>query len=141
VSDVEREKTVELLRQHTAEGRLTLDEFSERVSEVYAAKTRADLDQTLRELPRAVPRPEPVDLRRRMQSVSQPIRKFVFAALLLVGLWALTGAGHFWPAWPLFFIGLFTFRRYRRDQRRQARRAARYERLHGHPREVDARSF
>jgi class 3 adenylate cyclase len=57
ISDAERNAVVELLRQHTSEGRLTLDEFSDRVGEVFAARTRADLDAVLVDLPG--PEPEP----------------------------------------------------------------------------------
>jgi hypothetical protein len=51
VSNAEREEVIERLHRHAAEGRLTLDEFEERVDEVYAAKTGAQLRATLRELP------------------------------------------------------------------------------------------
>ena len=54
-SDGEREQTVELLRAHAADGRRTVDEFSERVDEAYAARTRAELDALVDDLPR--PRP------------------------------------------------------------------------------------
>jgi hypothetical protein len=50
-SDGEREQTVELLRAHAADGRLTVDEFSERVDEAYAARTRAELDALVDDLP------------------------------------------------------------------------------------------
>ena len=42
-SDAEREGEVVRLREACAEGRLTLQEFSERVEEAYAARTRAEL--------------------------------------------------------------------------------------------------
>lgn len=51
VSDGDRNQAVELLRHHTAEGLLTLDEFSDRVGEVFDAKTRGELSLALRELP------------------------------------------------------------------------------------------
>jgi len=57
VDDGERDRFVEVLRAHCADGRLTLDEFSERVGEVFAARTRAELDATLRDLPRPAPPP------------------------------------------------------------------------------------
>jgi hypothetical protein len=50
-SDADRERTVELLREHHAVGRLTADEFHERLDRAYAAKTRADLDELLADLP------------------------------------------------------------------------------------------
>lgn len=51
VGDEDRAEVVELLRAHTTDGRLTLDEFSERVGVALAAQTRADLDQVTADLP------------------------------------------------------------------------------------------
>ncbi len=50
-SDVERERTVELLRRHSVDGRLTLEEFAERIGVAYEAKTRDELDALTRDLP------------------------------------------------------------------------------------------
>jgi Domain of unknown function (DUF1707) len=50
-SDADREKTGELLREHHAVGRLTAEEFSERLDQVYAAKTLGELDALLADLP------------------------------------------------------------------------------------------
>jgi class 3 adenylate cyclase len=58
IGDVERQAVIDLLRRHTGEGRLTLDEFAERAGEVYAAVTRDDLDAVLADLPEGV-RPAP----------------------------------------------------------------------------------
>jgi hypothetical protein len=55
VSDQDREYTVGLLRSHWLTGRLTADEFEERVGEAWAARYAADLWQALRSLP--VPQP------------------------------------------------------------------------------------
>ena len=53
-SDPEREQTVVRLREATAEGRLTLDEFAQRAERAYAAKTGDELDALTRDLPEAV---------------------------------------------------------------------------------------
>ena len=50
-SDAEREQTVELLRRHTVDGRLTLEEFAQRVDSVYAARTREELEELTRDVP------------------------------------------------------------------------------------------
>ena len=50
-SDAERERTVELLRRHSVDGRLTLEEFAERIGVAYEAKTRDELDELTRDLP------------------------------------------------------------------------------------------
>ncbi len=58
VSDQDRDRTLELLGQHAADGRLTLDEHEERASLVLAARTRADLAAVTRDLP-ALGEPSP----------------------------------------------------------------------------------
>jgi hypothetical protein len=50
-SDADRERTATLLREHHAEGRLTGEEFHERLDAAYAAKTLGDLDALLADLP------------------------------------------------------------------------------------------
>jgi Domain of unknown function (DUF1707) len=50
-SDADRERTATLLREHHAEGRLTAEEFSERLDRVLAAKTVGELDSVLADLP------------------------------------------------------------------------------------------
>jgi Domain of unknown function (DUF1707) len=50
-SDADRERIVEQLRQHTADGRLSMDEFEQRMSAAYAAKTYGELAQLTRDLP------------------------------------------------------------------------------------------
>jgi hypothetical protein len=51
VSDHEREYTVGLLRGHMLSGRLTAEEFEERVGEAWRARSGQDLWQALRFLP------------------------------------------------------------------------------------------
>ncbi len=50
-SDAERDGVVDILRDAYADGRLTLDEFEQRVSAAYAAKTWADLRELTADLP------------------------------------------------------------------------------------------
>jgi hypothetical protein len=50
-SDADRDRTAALLREHLAAGRLTAEEFNERLDKAYAAKTLGDLDQLLSDLP------------------------------------------------------------------------------------------
>jgi len=51
VSDAERQAVVAALSKNATEGRLTLEEFEERTGAAYAAKTYADLEPLLRDLP------------------------------------------------------------------------------------------
>jgi hypothetical protein len=50
-SDQERDSVVDVLRDAYTDGRLTLDEFEERMSAAYAAKTWTDLRQLTGDLP------------------------------------------------------------------------------------------
>ena len=50
-SDADRDRTAALLREHHAAGRLTADEFQERLDKAYAAKTLGELDELLADLP------------------------------------------------------------------------------------------
>jgi len=53
-SDGDREHTVVLLREHVVQGRLTLEEFAERISGAYAARTNAELEGLVGDLPATV---------------------------------------------------------------------------------------
>jgi class 3 adenylate cyclase len=53
VADADRDRTVTELRESVVEGRLTLDEFSERVGSALQAKTRNDLLAVTADLPQA----------------------------------------------------------------------------------------
>lgn len=61
-SDADRERVAETLRRHAVDGRLTLIELEERLTEAYAARTVRDLDVSLRELPALPSVPPPVSL-------------------------------------------------------------------------------
>ena len=53
VADADRDRTVTQLRESVVEGRLTLDEFSERVGSALQARTRNDLLAVVADLPQA----------------------------------------------------------------------------------------
>ncbi|HEX6472547.1 MAG TPA: DUF1707 domain-containing protein [Streptosporangiaceae bacterium] len=50
-SDADRERVAGALREHCAQGRLTQDEFNERLEATYAARTMGDLERVTRDLP------------------------------------------------------------------------------------------
>jgi hypothetical protein len=52
VSDEQRERAVQDIREHFAAGRLTEDELSDRVEAAYAAQTQRELAWQLADLPR-----------------------------------------------------------------------------------------
>ena len=51
VSDADRERVAEILREATGQGRLTFEELDERLGRAYAAKTYADLEEVTHDLP------------------------------------------------------------------------------------------
>lgn len=50
-SDADRDRAAELLREHHAAGRLTVEEFNERLEAAFAAKTLGDIDALFTDLP------------------------------------------------------------------------------------------
>ena len=50
-SDADRERSAALLREHAAVGRLSAEEFDERLDKVFTAKTVGELDALLADLP------------------------------------------------------------------------------------------
>ena len=54
-SDADRDRAIAGLREHTAAGRLTLEEFSERVDRAVAARTVAELEEIGSDLPSVLP--------------------------------------------------------------------------------------
>jgi len=102
-SDAEREHHAELLREHAAQGRLTVDELDERLDRVYAARTLGELVPIVSDLP--APEPPRAPPRRRSQRRPDLV-PFIAVNLLLIVIWAATGAGYFWPIWPLLGWGI-----------------------------------
>ena len=51
IADTDRDRVVAVLRMHCTEGRITLDEFSDRVGDVYNARTARELDAVVSDLP------------------------------------------------------------------------------------------
>ena len=113
-SDADRHSVIEVLRRHTSEGRLTLEELDQRVGEVYAAKTIGQLQHATRDLPAVAPPPGTASARppagRRRGLLDPALAGFVTTSLLLVFIWAMTGAGYFWPIWAIVPMALGAFK-------------------------------
>lgn len=71
VSDAEREHVGQLLQKAVGQGMLSLGEFTERMDTVLAAKTRADVNQVLIDLPGIRLRPEYVQQARVQNAPAQ----------------------------------------------------------------------
>ena len=100
VADADRAKAAEELRLHYDAGRLTLDEFEGRLSEANAARTRGDLEQALRQLPRNEP---PASLRLRDRRWSSLALQYALVNVICILVWLFSGNGihDFWPKWVL----------------------------------------
>ena len=104
VSDRERDEVTTQLRDHAAEGRLSPEELDERVERALAARTGADLDAVLADLPRGR---TVVERREGVRGLSG----LVAIAVLVVSIWLVTGAGYFWPVWIIGFMAFSLLRR------------------------------
>jgi DUF1707 SHOCT-like domain len=67
-SDAERRRVAELLRIHYLDGRLTQDDFAERVEHALAARTQGELAELTRDLPQEAPAPPQASVRRRRKT-------------------------------------------------------------------------
>ena len=101
VSDAERDEAAERLRQAGGEGRLTPEELEQRLGRAFGARTRGELDALVADLP-APPRRQRAPRSRRPE-----LTVFASTSLLLIAIWALSGMGYFWPAWPILGWGFF----------------------------------
>jgi Domain of unknown function (DUF1707) len=108
-SDAERDRTVKLLNQHVVEGRLTQEEFTERVEAALAARTRGELDALLVDLPASPPPPAPVtdDRPRAWRPAGPPLVAMGLLALLVIGSIAGWVVGDRTPGPPFPFFPLF----------------------------------
>jgi hypothetical protein len=98
-ADADREHTADALRGAAGEGRLTPAELEDRLEVALSARTLAELEAVVADLPR----PRRAATARPRQGLSP----FVAASILLVAVWALAGMGYFWPVWPILGWGVF----------------------------------
>lgn len=91
LSDAEREQTVAWLQDHLLEGRLTLEEFSERVEQAYSARVQADLDQIRSGLPSARDQPAVGSRRRPTRLTGTLLARVVKRGRLQLRRWTLAG--------------------------------------------------
>jgi hypothetical protein len=105
IADADRERAAERLRRAAGEGRLAPEELEERLEAAFGARTQAELAPLVADLPDEPPRgPRPSS---RRGGGHGELRAWVATSILLVAIWALTGAGYFWPAWPILGWGVF----------------------------------
>jgi hypothetical protein len=100
-SDADRDAAVALLREQLAEGRLTLGEFTERMSTAYGATTTAELERLAHDMPAAAA-PSRRSPRQFLLSIFGSVERVrVFALSLFAGVdvWRVP------PAWTKRALG------------------------------------
>lgn len=101
-SDSERATVADSLRRHAGAGRLDMEELDERVERALEARTRADLQLLLADLPTmGTPTVSPAP-----NDGGNAWRSYLAVMVLLVGIWLFTGAGHPWPLYPALGWGI-----------------------------------
>lgn len=98
IGDAEREHATAALGEHFAQGRITADEHAERLDQIWAARTRADLQPIFRDLPDPARRTPSADRPRRAGRRGYRLPLFAMLAVLLV----LTAITHK----PLILLGI-----------------------------------
>ncbi|HEY3007682.1 MAG TPA: DUF1707 domain-containing protein [Micromonosporaceae bacterium] len=116
VGTAEREAAAAVLSDAAAEGYLDTDEFAERSAATYAARTRADLDRALAELPAGWMRARVRTGRRERHAAAARLGMrlhlvaYLAGSLLMIGIWLTVGmtagAWYPWPIWPILGWGL-----------------------------------
>jgi hypothetical protein len=110
VSDEQRERAAQALREHFAAGRITEDELSDRVQAAYDAQTQAELDKQLADLPKlpATPQQQKAELAKRRGDLQRRLIQETAGGfglfLICTVIWVASGAsGSFWPIWVAIF--------------------------------------
>lgn len=138
--DADRERVATLLREHYTAGRLTTDEFEERLEKTYGSRTLGELEALTWDLPSDVQRAAAAaPVRRPGRNTRNHVIAYVLVMLFLIAIWAATGGGYFWPIWPILGWGLgvafdvlgVQHGRSHHHDRRDARRERRIDRHSG----------
>ena len=113
-SDADRDRTASLLREHLSAGRLTPEEFNDRLDRAFAAKTVGEIDTLLSDLPGIdlYRLPDAALTRYPRQAKDTPPRRsgrgrawraawgaWFTAVLICFVVWGLSGRGYVWPLW------------------------------------------
>ena len=121
-SDEDRSRTAAALGEHYAAGRLTLEEFQERLDKTYAATTLGELDRLMADLPgtdlsrlpaRRAPGPVQVPSGGPVLAWRAAWRFWLTVSVVAFAIWLLSGAsGGLWLLWVAVLLGLLMLRRW-----------------------------
>jgi hypothetical protein len=120
-SDEDRRRVTDLLQAHFVAGRLDGAELEQRVGQALAARTLAELDALLADLPPVDAAPSDREAPRQQhgkwshgrhhhgheKSFRSHAASYFLVMTFLVTIWLLTTpGGYFWPIWPMLGWGL-----------------------------------
>ena len=117
-SDADREIVRAVLADAYADGRLTREEYDDRLNTLYSSRTLGEVPSLVTDLvppdgPPAVPAPPlAADLRTRgarkwRKDVEESLASFLVPSIICIVIWiAVTGRGFFWPVFPMLVTGL-----------------------------------
>jgi Domain of unknown function (DUF1707) len=110
-SDEQRDRAAREIREHFAAGRLTDEELSDRVQAAYSARTEAELERLVADLPKlpATRAEQSAALAERRSQLQRRLLQETGGGLCLLAvcvvIWAASGAhGQFWPIWVLLVV-------------------------------------
>ena len=138
-SDADREVVRTVLVDAYGDGRLTREEYDDRLTALYGSRTLGELPALVADLmpsdsPPAVPAPaRSADLRARgarkwRKDVEESIGAFLVpSAICTVIFIAVGGGGFFWPMFPMIFLGLNVLKTVVQRESAIAREVARLE--------------
>ncbi|NIH82591.1 DUF1707 SHOCT-like domain-containing protein [Amycolatopsis viridis] len=104
-ADQDRERVAARLQQAGGEGRLSLAETEDRMGAAYAATYLDELAELTQDLPRPAPA-EPAKPPRFPVPLRVHAAVVALLSVLLVVRFVASGAPFFWPAVPLFWLGV-----------------------------------
>jgi len=117
-SDADRELIRGVLADAYGDGRLTREEYDDRLNTLFGSLTLGELPSLVADLmpsgnPSAVPAPlHPADLRvqgarKWRRDVEEAFAAFLVPSVICTVIWiAVGGGGFFWPVFPMLFLGL-----------------------------------
>ena len=117
-SDADREIVRATLADAFADGRLTREEYDDRLNTLYGSRTLGEVSSLVTDLvpldgPPMAPAPLlGADMRTRgarkwRKEVEESLAAFLVPSIICTVIWiAVTGGGFFWPVFPMLFLGL-----------------------------------
>jgi hypothetical protein len=116
-SDADRELIRAVLVDAYGDGRLTREEYDDRLNTLYGSRTLGELPPVVADLmpsdtPPALPAQlHPAALRERgmrkwRRDVEEAFGAFLIPSAICTVIWIAVGGGFFWPVFPMLFLGL-----------------------------------